>query len=43
MNQAHESQKGKIRGKWFGGHKECLAEAAVVDTWLGMSTNPLEL
>ena len=43
MNQAHESQNWKIREKWFGGHKGHPVEAAMVGTWLGMSTNPIEL
>ena len=32
----------RLGGKWFGGHKGRPTKAAMVDTWLGMSTNPLE-
>ena len=28
MNQAHESQKGKIREKWFGGHKRVSSRSS---------------
>ena len=47
MNQAHESLREKLGKSGFEGIRGCpakaLAEASMIDTWLGVSTNPLEL
>ena len=45
MNQAYESQIGKLREMWFGGHQgdpsRVPSKGSKVDTWLGMVQSAL--
>ena len=45
MNQAYESQMGKLREMWFGGHQkgsqQSSSKGSKVDTWLGVVQSAL--